>query len=508
MPEEPKTVRLLKSGIRLVVEPTTLRIAGLLKPELTFEQKIFLRGRELYAARSAGLPIVHTQEWECFFRDHKNRIATTAGFIPRLRDALREAGYAVVVEDLLPHPKPEVLIPRWERVHDGANKFLYKQEEALSLIVAHERGRIDCFPGWGKGTLIRMACQLFPKAKIVVATRRVQVLQQRLYPELSLNLPSVGIVGGGRRITGRRVMCYTLDSIGHADFDADFVFVDEIHEAASDKHARNLARFRRARMWGLSATNNKRFDGKDLRCEGLCGPVRLSVPYQIGVEQGMVVPILVKWRRVALDVDPCSNYTGTAKKRHGIWRNRDRNELIAEDARGYDPDVQTLITVDTLEHGLYLRKLLPEFTLVYRPEPVDLADREKWLNRGLITEDERMLVKGDRDRLTDAFSSGDLKKVIATPIWNVGVNFLHLRVLIRTDGGSSEINDTQIPGRVSRLGKDGKKVVGIVHDYIDRFNTGLLNNSSKRRRHYREQGWEQADVDIKPGSLQQRMLWD
>ena len=92
--------------------------------------------------------------------------------------------------------------------------------------------------------------------------------------------------------------------------------------------------------------------------------------------------------------------------------------------------------------------------------------------------------------LTKQFERGELKKAICTTVWNVGVSFNALEVLIRADAGGSPINDVQIPGRVSRI-SEGKEC-GIVHDYLDQFNSGFKRRAKNRSKSYKENNWEQS----------------
>ncbi len=59
------------------------------------------------------------------------------------------------------------------------------------------------------------------------------MLRERLYPEICRYLPDVGIVGGGKRSKGHRVMLYTFDSLHHSDGKADLLLCDEVHQAAN-----------------------------------------------------------------------------------------------------------------------------------------------------------------------------------------------------------------------------------------------------------------------------------
>lgn len=486
MPKK-NVVTIIRSDNRIVVDPSTDAIKTLLEPQLRYKEIVFLRGKERYEALKAGRKTRFTQEWEIFSTDLKGRISASFGFLPRIKRVLKKHGYVVKVKNLTPvkHNKFE---PRWDRV--DMKGLLYKQKECLELFATKENGRIDCFPGWGKGHVIVQAAKMFPKAKIAVVTKRVPVMLQRLYPDLATNLPSVGMVGGTKKIKGRRVMCYTTGSVHHADGDEDLVFVDECHEAAADNAAGKLAIFERARMWGLSGSHDMRLDNKDMRCEAMFGPIRLTVSYQEGVEHGMCVPIEIFWDNVVMDVNPCAGESDVEKKRLGIWTNEYRNGRIAKACGLYDDDVQTLITVETLEHALHLKQVLPHFRLVYSGVNVKDSDLKYYRKLGLINRNFRPLTPDKRAARTENFTNGTLRKVIATPVWNVGVNFKKLQVLVRADAGGSPINDTQIPGRTSRKNDVGKRV-GIVHDFLDQFDDGFGRKATGRSKSYKRNEWRQ-----------------
>ena len=85
------------------------------------------------------------------------------------------------------------------------------------------------------------------------------------------------------------------------------------------------------------------------------------------------------------------------------------------------------------------------------------------------------------------FEEGTLKKLIATNIFSEGVNFIHLKYLIRADGETSKISNTQIPGRLSRL-CEGKDCAFLI-DFIDHFSPWAYQRSIARFNNYRENGW-------------------
>jgi superfamily II DNA or RNA helicase len=483
-----KKVTICKSGNTIVLDPTTDKIFEILEPKLSFVEHVKLQGWEAKKRRDKGLSVHKMINHSLFDLDHKKRIATMYGFWKLIRDTLRQAGYTVDMVDLSPPSDSSRLQPAMENI--ARYKLRDNQPEFLRKVMTHSCGRFDCPPGFGKSFMIGLIASVYPKARIDVVTRRVPVLRDRIYPELVQMVGDVGIVGGGKSQRNRRVMCYTVGSMGHSPATADILIGDECHELAADCSAAQLVRWQNSRNYGLSASHDLRFDNKDLRMHGVFGPIIFSVDYQQAADSKMVVPIEVNWSVVAMDYNPCRDIeSDVEKKRYGIWQNDVRNQIIADDARKYDENTQVLITVDTIAHAMRLKRLLPEFTLVYADKGLSEDDRRKYVNQGCCSDSEPIMTLERRMALTKAFESGKLKKAICTTVWNVGVSFNSLAVLIRAGAGGSAINDIQIPGRVSRIAEG--KTHGIVHDYLDKFD-GKFNFQSKARvKSYQTNRWKQ-----------------
>lgn len=416
---------------------------------------------------------------------------TPFGFWKLVRSALVEAGYVVKFKDLYP-ADPKKFEVNWNNIKNY--ELRVGQKEFINKILKNRCGRIDCPTGFGKSFMIGIIAALLPRARIDVVTTRISVLAERIYPELQQMVGDVGIVCGRQKVFNKRVMCYSARSLHYATADADILFGDECHELAADIASSELVRWQDSRNFGLSASHDARHDGKDFRMHGLFGPIIQKVKYSEAVDAKSVVPIKVYWSDVIMNVDPIYGVDDHVKrKRYGIWTNSYRNLAIAEDAKTYDEDTQVLITVETIEHAMHLKKVLPEFTLVHREMGLSYADRKRYIDLGCIQSDEPDMTLERRQRLTEEFSRGKLKKVICTPIWNVGVSFNALSVLIRAEGSGSTINDIQIPGRVSRI-SEGKEY-GIIHDYRDQFNASARNRANRRKKNYHDMGWEQFDFE-------------
>lgn len=525
------TITFLRSGNFFTVDPCPPAVRGLLVPYLSFTQIRHLQGRERYLARKSGRSLVETIPTECYVDDFRQRISTAWGFAPGVHKILTQAGYAVTTRNLTPPDDPTVFTPDWARVYDGETVLRPGQQEILVQILAHDQGRFDCPTGYGKSFSFALVGRLLPRARILIVADGVTVIRDRIYSELVQMLGNVGIIGGGLKIRGRRIMCVSTDSLHWMDNecqrfgDFDIVLVDECHQACADKASGSLAKIPgQPRMFGFSATHEMRMDGKDKRAEGLFGPIRLRISYEQARQNQLVSDIEVRWRRVILDIDPCGDTKDVIKKKLGFWTNTYRNRLILGDAVFHAlQGQQVMITCETLEHVLNLRRLFMQLRNA-RPEwqKLDLvcAYREHANRGGDYCETLRKMTKcgvGDvlaslpymdldrRLKVTKDIEAGKILLFVATTIYNVGFNAVHLNVVCRADGGSSQIADTQIPGRVTR--RTAEKTKGVIYDYLDRFNRGLNQRSQTRFRHYKGLGWEQNIIG-KAGALSQYMHWE
>ncbi len=503
-PENSRNLTILRDGNRILVDSRSRRVSELLQPALTFAEKVHLYGRDRILARRQGRPVVFDQYWESYLVDDLGRVGTSLGLLERVTAVLERAGYTITVQDLTVRPRPQAYVPLWERIDDDADVVLrYKQRAVLAMIADCENGRVDCPPGYGKTYLIGQACRLFPKANIVVTTDRIAVLCERIYPELCGMLPSVGVRCSRMKRQGRRVMCISFDSLHHADPDADFVFVDEAHEMGADRVAARMAQFDHARIFGFSASNDVRPDGKDFRVEAICGPVRVRVSYKKSVAKKLIVPVTIVWDELTADIDPVDGVEDPVERqRLAFWLNPDWNRLVGEIARRYDDETQVLVPVKTLTHALYLKThFLPDYTLVYDGSSVKPAAWAKFDKLGLL-EGFKLLSFERRLKLSRRFAAGKLKKVIVTTVWNVGVSMNHLGVLVRADGDTSPINSIQIPGRTLRIDDRGKESA-LVHDILDLRGRALEARSTARRDTYTKYGYAQV-FPKKPRTLLDR----
>lgn len=416
----------------------------------------------------------------CEVRGDHSFLAVPAGLLSRVIKTLKSYNIAYTYEDLRP-----VMLgpPQWTAIDEPRDG----QEVILAKVATCDMGQIEAPTGEGKTWIIVQVCKMYPDAPIVIVVPGIDIAKT-VRDRLLLALPStdVGQLGGARRERGRRVTICVKNSLLKADLDAcKILFYDECHTAAGDKISRALTHAFSCKMFGFSASTEMRTDKADMLVEALFGPVIHVTTYQQSQRLGNIAPIRVIMRSITTGPTIASSYT-SALNRHGLWRNRYRNQCIAEDAKKHSArGEQVLILVATVEHGLELMRFLGDaFTLVYAQ--MDAKLRLRYEKEGVIQPGAHPITQRDRFRLQEEFESGRLRRVIST-CWTQGVSFDNLQVLIRADGLGSDIRSVQLPGRLSRMA-DGKEH-GLLLDYMDEFHPTLHRRAQKRLCIYRKKGW-------------------
>lgn len=429
---------------------------------------------------------------------HEGRraVCLPAGLTTRATRILEHNGYKVSFVDRRPVLLPEPDLTKTESPDDA-------QIEMLAAIITSDHGIIESPAGSGKSWLIRQICRIWPDQNIIIIIpgKIGTDLLRQTYQELLtvLHAGEVGMVGGGRRDNKKRITVCMDRSIMHAELEkCRILLFDEVHCAAAPSVSESLTLVTNARRFGFSASPMGRSDQSDLATIALFGEVIYKASYKEIEASGRVVPVEVFWlntdkilpRQLELFANPDKEYPVTMVDRHLIWRNDERNKMIAGAVqslrKNMGDDLQILIVVKTVDHAINLGRYLTDFQLVYGTMKSSLKDRYE--SRGMLEKGKHPITAIEREAFKQAFRKGTLRRVIATQVWGTGVDFPSLEVLVRADGKSSPIDSTQIPGRVTRRA-DGKSV-GIVVDCSDGFYKMLEDRARKRKSIYIGKGWK------------------
>lgn len=411
---------------------------------------------------------------------------TYSGFYHRLRRFLEKRNCQVEVDDRQP-ALPE---PRWACL-DSLPPLRSGQPEAIAAVIAATRGMVVCPTAFGKSFVIRVLCLLYPQLNILVVTKMGRVTQS-LYDRITevVDRPVAKLFGSKACWPeDAKIIVTTTKSLYKVRPDwADLLLFDEAHNAAAPDVSGVLSTFARTRLIGFTATPEGRGDGTDLLTEAFFGQRICSIDYQDAVGAGTVAQIKVLLAEIKGAPIRTDDMTTLMMNKRGYWWNELRNRRLLQAAAEYfRADDSVLYYVETVEHALYLRKLLPGVPIAHSG-----IARERWdkfLKRRLVTPEDVCIRSPDLDQLEADFREGRIRRVVCTGIWKEGVDFPDLAGLVRFDGGRGSIISAQIVGRLSRIGADGSKAEGLVIDALDNFGPRYYGRSTARIRTYKENGW-------------------
>ena len=219
---------------------------------------------------------------------------------------------------------------------------------------------------------------------------------------------------------------------------------------------------------GLTATMPSSMESI-LTIEGLLGPIIDEVTIAEGQERGTMAEISIKFLKVPIDykLRDLRKYNDVYDA--GVVNNRAQHRLIVETAKEHiTKGDSVLILVTRIEHG---ENLLTEF---------EHSNTKAIFAQGATEGSVRKEIK-------EALNSKNIHVVIATTIWNEGINIPELNVIINAAGGKSEIRTLQIIGRGLRLTETKKKL--IMYDIMNLNHSFLLNHLGERLALYSELKW-------------------
>jgi len=262
------------------------------------------------------------------------------------------------------------------------------------------------------------------------------------------------------RIKKKNVIISTYQGLKRKSFIKQFKLVvfDECHiVAAKTLQLIGFNLSEDAVTIGLSATPMMR-DNDNMKIEAVLGNIVYAITLRELIDLGYLVDATVHYHRIR-PPEANANLDYAESYDLNIVNNSERNDLItnlASEAKG-----SVLILVDRIEHGEMLLQLLEG-------------------------EDVRFINGGSKDR-TDL----DYRIIIATSIFDMGVDIPRLQTLILAGAGKSFIKVVQRMGRVLRTHKD--KTKAIVHDFID--NSRYFYKHSMERKKIFEENFEVIDLD-------------
>jgi superfamily II DNA or RNA helicase len=372
----------------------------------------------------------------------------------------------------------------------------YQREAVDAWLRAGARGVVVLPTGAGKTVVAFDAiAQLGVRTLVVVPT--IELLRQwraGVAEQLSLPLESVGVIGGGERLTGD-ITIITYDSAAMPRRTLDrygLLIFDEAHHLPAQSY-QTIARKALA-PWrlGLSATL-ERADGRHHDLTGLIGPLVYTRDSEELSAQKHIAAY--RERRVYVDLTPEEevHYEGLMAEWRWYLATR-RSQLgsgpgmFAELIRrsGFDPDARRalrahaearLVALNATAKIGAIEDVLqrhPNDKVIVFSEYVDMVDR---ISRALLLPAITYRTPtAERRAILEGFRSGALRKLVTGRVLNEGVDVPDANVAIIASGSASMREYVQRLGRVLRP-KPGE---ALLYELISRRTTE--RNTARRRR--------------------------
>ena len=269
------------------------------------------------------------------------------------------------------------------------------------------------------------------------------------------------------------------------------VVCDEAHRAGAESYWKVFHYLTNARVKvGLTGTLDKTKKISMARIRGLFGKDLVKVTNKQMIERGVSARPHIRLVPIdePTDLEPRIQATMMAKGYSqlptadllsyqiaydlGVVHNEYRNRVVAELAYKASSKLDkqaVLIMVTSIEHGELIGEQLDKLGAEYQflQGKDDSATREKAI---------------------DDIVSGNLKIVIATKIFEAGIDIPNLKVLILCDALKSYISVIQKIGRVLRVMPDKRDV--FIFDIVDRTQNSLFKHAQDRVRYYKDEGFE------------------
>jgi superfamily II DNA or RNA helicase len=256
-------------------------------------------------------------------------------------------------------------------------------------------------------------------------------------------------------------------------FGIEQVFIDEAHFiAASDMAKGNLFVTALNMMpnaymrWGLTATPFMRDEYHNWLLSGTTGGLLYEVHNRELIDAGYLAEADVTMYTVPKTEGVPNSWPDCYDL--GVVLNRKRNLQIVKDLQNQPGP--TLVLVKSLGHG----KILSQKSGVPFVQGSSKAST--------------------RSDYLEQFRNGQLNAIIASSIWDEGVDIPEIKTLILAAGGKGKIKNLQRLGRGLRL-SDGKASVNVI-DFYDHSTKWLKAHSKARERLWKEQGFTVTTKDL------------
>lgn len=236
---------------------------------------------------------------------------------------------------------------------------------------------------------------------------------------------------------------------------AKMIICDECHRASSVIYQEVLKHCQTAYYRYAFSGTAKREDGTEMLIYSSFGKKLIDISTSELIRRGVLARPYIFLVEVPQEEDtPLNTYDKIRK--YYVVKSEFRNRMIADIIDVVKEVGPTLGLVDIISHGETLENMVPYSLFI--------KGKDK---------------SSKKDNAINDLLSGELPVLIATPIFDEGLDLVQLEGLVLCSGGKSETKLRQRIGRALRIDKKGKKECAIIIDFYDK--QKYLEAHAKRR---------------------------
>ena len=418
------------------------------------------------------------------------------GFLNRVVSKLKTLGfeYKVLSKTPIELPDPTKLYFSTEQSNvegltNGQQTFYLRKYQKLAVYRAlkNKHGIINAATNAGKTliaafTILNSSIKNRENALLIVPTQEIFTQSIEVF-QLIFGEDKVGWLGNGKEKFAQIMVC-TLQTVIKREVinNVSTIIVDEVHKFVNKSGKKLKKMYKNAMFIGMSGTP---FEAGKLKTGDIIAMFGDEI-YAItnkelkdkGISaQGEIIFINIDFKfdysldlKERLTEDPNEYYM--EKEFEAIVTNKFRNDIIASQATSaMHKNEQLIIMVNRIEHGDVLKKVVVDSSSFFlQPEQIQFLQGSTKIK--------------ERKEIIDKFKSGEIKCLIVTNIFEVGVSIDEIDTIINAGGGKSSTRSLQKLGRILRQ-RSGKFFK--YYDTMDMFAGPFVNHSKTRYSKFRSQ---------------------
>jgi len=367
--------------------------------------------------------------------------------------------------------RPVVREDRWPAEIDGMLGGITLrpyQDEAVTIAIGSERGCLEMATGSGKTEVAAAIIKLLGLKTLFLVHTKDLLRQTKKRFETRLH-EDIGMLGDSICDIDHDIVVATVQSVS-ANLSVSqkatenwlnafqVMFLDECHHtSAATWYKIGLLMKNAYFRFGLSGTVLRRDNLSNMKMLAVFGKPIYQLPASTLIEQGHLSGIRI---HMVPNAEVVKGATWQQVYDAGVVHSAHRNKMIADIAEAaHNTGRRVMILVRMIEHGKILKHMLQE---------------ERNVSVKFLWGGSKSSERGDT---IASFDGGDHFIIIASTIFDEGVDIPSINVLIVAAGGKSEVRAIQRTGRGLRKKEDMTDLV--VYDFID--DSKFLRKHSARR---------------------------